>query len=66
MDMEKLTLKLVAWIQENVEAASCKGVVLGLSGGIDSAVVGVLCKKAFPYNTLGIMMPCHSVPGDEV
>lgn len=65
MDMEKLAIKLVAWIQERVGDASCKGIVLGLSGGLDSAVLGVLCKKAFPDNVLGIMMPCHSVPGDE-
>ena len=35
-----------------------KGVVLGLSGGIDSTVVAALCVRAFgPGNVLGIFMP---------
>lgn len=52
------------WIEEKVKIANCKGCVVGLSGGIDSAVVAALCKKAFPQNTLGIMMPCHSNKDD--
>jgi NAD+ synthase len=35
-----------------------------LSGGIDSAVLAVLCKRACPDNTLGILLPCHSAPED--
>ncbi|MDR1526705.1 MAG: hypothetical protein LBS46_03415, partial [Dysgonamonadaceae bacterium] len=31
--------KIAAWIREKVEKANRKGVVLGLSGGIDSSVV---------------------------
>ncbi len=62
--MEELTAKLVDWIKHQVEAAGCRGAVLGLSGGIDSAVVAVLCKKALPQDTLGVMLPCHSDPAD--
>jgi len=62
---EEMNRKLVAWIREQVEGAGAKGVVLGMSGGIDSAVVAVLCKQAFPQSTLGVMMPCHSNPQDE-
>jgi NAD+ synthase len=36
-----------------------------MSGGIDSAVVAVLCQRAFPEGTLGVMMPCHSNPDDK-
>jgi NAD+ synthase len=39
--------------------------VLGMSGGIDSSVVAVLCKQAFPQNTLGILNPCYSILEDE-
>ncbi|MFH1683836.1 MAG: NAD(+) synthase [Candidatus Margulisiibacteriota bacterium] len=52
--------KIVNWIKKYVKAAGAKGCVFGLSGGIDSAVVGVLCKKAFPNNVLGLLMPCYS------
>jgi len=58
--MEDLAQRLVSWIKERAEQANCGGVVFGLSGGIDSAVVGVLCHRAFPKNSLGVMMPCHS------
>lgn len=62
--MEKLKLKLVSWIKEQVEAASAEGVVFGLSGGVDSSTVAVLCKQAFPQNSLGVLMSCHSSPED--
>ncbi len=64
MNTEQLTGKLVSWISEKVTVASCKGVVLGMSGGLDSSVVAVLSKRAFPEATLGLIMPCHSIPGD--
>ena len=38
--------------------------VIGLSGGIDSAVVSALCHHAFPDNTIAIVMPCHSDRAD--
>jgi NAD+ synthase len=62
--MEQLANKLTDWIRERVLAARKLGVTLGLSGGIDSAVVAVLCKRAFPDTTLAVIMPCHSVETD--
>jgi NAD+ synthase len=58
--MEHLAQKLVDWIREQVSEAGCAGVVFGLSGGLDSSVVAVLCKRAFPDNTLAVLMPCYS------
>jgi NAD+ synthase len=52
------------WIRDKVLATGCKGVVLGLSGGVDSAVAAVLCYRAFPWNTLGVIMPCYSSQQD--
>lgn len=65
MNIEDLAEKLTAWIKDKVAAGGCRGVVIGMSGGIDSAVVAVLCKRAFPENTLGVMMPCYSHPDDK-
>ncbi|CDZ74658.1 NH(3)-dependent NAD(+) synthetase [Peptoniphilus sp. ING2-D1G] len=56
---------IVNWLKEKVAEAGAKGVVFGLSGGIDSAVVGALCKKAFGEDALGIIMPIHSDQRDE-
>jgi NAD+ synthase len=55
---------LVSWLQARVRDANADGLVVGLSGGIDSAVVGALCKLAMPDRTIGLIMPCHSDPLD--
>lgn len=62
--MHYLTEHLATWIHDQVADAGGKGVVLGISGGIDSAVVAALAKRAFPQHTLGVLMPCHSDPQD--
>jgi NAD+ synthase len=54
------------WLRERVKAASSQGLVFGLSGGIDSAVVGRLCQLAMPDACVGVIMPCHSNPQDEM
>ena len=51
--------KRVAFIQDVLSKSGAKGIVFGNSGGKDSALVGILCKKACD-NTVGIMMPCES------
>lgn len=58
--MEELAKKLIAWIRGQVSGAGLHGVVFGLSGGIDSAVVAVLCTRAFPENCVGLIIPCYS------
>jgi NAD+ synthase len=48
------------WIRERVTEAGARGVVVGLSGGLDSAIAAVLCKNAFPDTTLCLILPCDS------
>ncbi len=62
--MQRLAEHLTDWIAAEVAAAGGVGAVFGLSGGIDSAVVAALAKRAFPHHTLGVIMPCHSDPLD--
>ena len=62
--MDELTQHLIDWIGAEVTAGGGGGAVFGLSGGVDSAVVAALAKKAFPHHTLGVVMPCHSEPQD--
>ena len=63
--MNKLCNSIVSWLQEYAQQAGADGAVFGMSGGVDSAVVSVLCKKAFKENVLGLIMPCYSDEEDE-
>jgi len=65
MNTQQLPDKLALWIREKVSAAGLKGVVFGVSGGLDSSVVAALCSRAFDKNILGLIMPCHSCQQDE-
>ncbi|MED4016381.1 MULTISPECIES: NAD(+) synthase [Sutcliffiella] len=62
--MEEKVTKLVKWLQEKVKEAGLNGAIVGVSGGIDSAVVAHLIKRAFPDNSLGLIMPCKSSEKD--
>jgi len=58
MDCEKTVELIVEFIKEEVGKARAKGVVLGISGGIDSALVGKLCVMALgDDNVQGLFMP---------
>ena len=47
MDFAKLERKMCDFINERLSLAKAKGVVLGLSGGLDSAIVATVCHRAF-------------------
>jgi len=64
MNEEQLAEKLVSWIRDKVLASGCKGVVVGMSGGLDSSVLAVLCHRAFPQSMFGVLMPCYSSQED--
>lgn len=51
---------LVDWLRLQVSQAGKKGLVFGVSGGVDSAVVAVLAQKAFPEECMALLMPCQS------
>ena len=58
MDCEKTVESIVEFIKEEVGKARAKGVVLGISGGIDSALVGKLCVMALgDDNVQGLFLP---------
>jgi NAD+ synthase len=58
MNAEKVTKHIVSWLKHYAENAKTNGFVIGVSGGIDSAVTSALCAKTgFP--TLCLEMPIH-------
>ena len=65
MTIEKEIPMVVDWLRGMAEAAGCRGLVVGLSGGVDSSTAAALMKKAFPDNCLGIILPIHSNTQDQ-
>ena len=63
---KKETENIIKFIKEYFEKNNLKGVVLGISGGKDSAVVAALFAKALgSENVLGVTLPCHSEVTDK-
>ncbi|WP_139959651.1 NAD(+) synthase [Flavicella sediminum] len=58
MNSEKVALYIVNWLKEYATKANVKGFVVGVSGGIDSAVTSTLCAKT-GLPTICVEMPIH-------
>ncbi len=58
-NLERTEKYIVKWIKDYAKNAGIKTLIVGLSGGIDSALVALLCKKT-RIPTLCVNMPCHS------
>ena len=58
MQTEKVIAHIVEWLKDYATKAKCDGFVIGVSGGIDSAVTSTLCAKT-GLNLLCIEMPIH-------
>ncbi len=63
---EKHVNGIIEFIRNYYKKNNLKGVVLGISGGKDSAVVAGLFVKALgKENVIGVTLPCESKPGDK-
>lgn len=49
--------QLITFLQDEVKKTGLEKVTVGLSGGLDSAVVAVLCKEVFGDNLNCVLMP---------
>lgn len=64
MDAAVQAERLSNWIRGRAAEAGVDGLVLGLSGGVDSAVVAGLAVRAMPGKVHTFILPCHSQPED--
>ncbi len=62
--MEDKVMGIVRWMRTQSTEAGAKGGVFGVSGGVDSALVLALAKRAWGDHCMGLIMPCHSLPED--
>jgi|ETNvirenome_6_85_1030632.scaffolds.fasta_scaffold01449_15 NAD+ synthase len=53
--------KIIQWLKDYLEQSGMKGFVVGISGGIDSAVTSTLCAET-GYPVLAVSMPIHQDP----
>ena len=58
MQTQKVIEYITNWLKNYAEKAGMSGFVIGISGGIDSAVVSTLCAKT-GLKTLVVEMPIH-------
>jgi NAD+ synthase len=64
MNCEAVTDRIVQFVEDKVAAAGAKGVVLGMSGGVDSTVMAFLLGKS-NLRAMGVVLPCASDEDDE-
>src|SRR5512141_1369716 len=58
IDFSEAQTRIVRFIKEYLANAGAKGIVLGLSGGVDSATIAALSSLAIGgENVLGLMLP---------
>ena len=58
IQVEKVSLHIVEWLKNYAEKAKVSGFVIGISGGVDSAVTSTLCAQT-GLTTLCVEMPIH-------
>ena len=56
-DYNKIIQSIESFLKDKISKSDAKGIVFGLSGGIDSVVVAYLCSNVFKKNTLALIMP---------
>lgn len=56
-DYAKIQSDIELFLRESISKAGADGLVFGLSGGIDSAVVAHICAKSFREKSLALLMP---------
>jgi len=67
IDPEKAVETIIDFIKRTVEASGASGVVIGLSGGVDSSLAAALCVRALgPYRVLGVLMPTDFSPEEDI
>jgi len=61
IEVEKVNLQIVDWLKQYALNAKVNGFVIGISGGVDSAVTSTLCAQT-GLKVLCLEMPIHQAP----
>ncbi len=67
LDYNEVTIVIKDFIQSYFENSGCKGVVIGLSGGVDSAITAILCRRVLGKNkTYCLFIPDDTTPEIDI
>jgi NAD+ synthase len=67
IDPEKTEKTSVEFIKKVVESSGASGIVIGLSGGVDSSLTAALCVRALGKDrVLGVLLPTDFTPREDV
>ncbi len=61
LPIENINVQIVNWLKTYAENAKVNGFVIGISGGVDSAVTSTLCAQT-GLHVLCVEMPIHQAP----
>jgi NAD+ synthase len=63
-DPGRLASTIQEWLEDRLRTSGRLGGIVGLSGGIDSAVVAAMLRNVCGSDMLAVIMPCHSLEDD--
>lgn len=67
LNLEETTSEIIEFIRKIVKNANAAGVVVGLSGGVDSSLAAALCVRALgKERVLGVIMPTEFTPPQDI
>ena len=67
IDPKEVSTVIKDFIKTYIQNSGCKGVVIGLSGGVDSAVTAILCKDALGKKNVNcLFLPDESTPNSDL
>ena len=65
-DYSAITKNIECFLKDQVLKSKTNGIILGISGGLDSAVITFLCSRVLKEKTLALVMPDTKIsPKDE-
>jgi NAD+ synthase len=65
-DPHLLERQLSGWLREHIDRTGANGAIIGMSGGVDSAVVcGLAARGLGPERCMGVIMPIGNIAEDE-
>ncbi len=65
MDIKAEVDRIIHFIKDIVQKSKTEGIIIGLSGGIDSSLTATLCVRALgKEKVFALILPCHSAPED--